>query len=210
MKKWYVLLFFKFFFISSTFACQDLPSIFKDREYLLMGVVKNQQGVPLSDATIWIEELKKGLTTDMNGFFSFTLKSGKYTMKASFIGYTTTILEVNLNQNTTLIIKLEESLELLNTVEIVGGGADKNVKNAELGVTRLNAQAIKELPTLLGEADVIRTIQTLPGITSVGESATGFNVRGGNIDQNLLLLDHIPIFNPSHLIGFFSIFNPII
>ena len=208
MKKWYVLLFFKFFFISSTFCCQDIPAIFKDREYILTGVVKNQQGVPLSDASIWIDELQKGLTTDVNGFFSFSLKTGRYTLKASFIGYTTTILEVNLNQNTTLIIRLEESLELLNTVEIVGGGADKNVKNAELGVTRLNAQAIKELPTLLGEADVIRTIQTLPGITSVGESATGFNVRGGNIDQNLLLLDHIPIFNPSHLIGFFSIFNP--
>lgn len=208
MKKWCSLLLFKLFFISSIFAWQELPTIFKEREYLITGVVKNQQGVPLSDATIWIDELQKGLTTDINGFFSFSLKTGRYTLKASFIGYATSILEVNLNQNTTLIIRLEESLELLNTVEIIGGGADKNVKNAELGVTRLSAQAIKELPSLLGEADVIRTIQTLPGITSVGESATGFNVRGGNIDQNLLLLDHIPVFNPSHLIGFFSIFNP--
>ena len=124
MKKWYVLLFFKFFFISSTFGWQDLPSIFKEREYILTGVVKNQQGVPLSDATIWIEEIQKGLTTDMNGFFSLTLKTGRYTLKASFIGYISTILEVNMNQNTTLIIRLEESLELLNTVEIVGGGAD--------------------------------------------------------------------------------------
>jgi hypothetical protein len=208
MKKWSVLFLFKFFLLSSAFALQDIPSIFKDRDYTLTGVVKNQSGIPLTDATIWIEELQKGLTSDVNGFFSFALKTGKYTLKASFIGYTTAFLEVNINQNTTIIIRLEESLELLNTVEIIGGGADKNVKNAELGVSRLGAQAIRELPSLLGEADVIRTIQTLPGITSVGESATGFNVRGGNIDQNLLLLDHIPIFNPSHLIGFFSIFNP--
>lgn len=162
MKKWCSLLLFKLFFISSIFAWQELPTIFKEREYLLTGVVKNQQGIPLSDATIWIDELQKGLTTDINGFFSFSLKTGRYTLKASFIGYTAAILEVNLNQNTTLIIRLEESLELLNTVEIIGGGADKNVKTAELGVARLGAQAIKELPSLLGEADVIRTIQTLP------------------------------------------------
>lgn len=189
-------------------AQDDLPVVFQDRDYTLMGTVKTVDGQVLSDATIWVEEIKKGFSADGNGFFSFPLKAGRYTLKVSYIGYNTTEVPVVLRQNTTLLIKLEESLELLNTVEIVGGGADRNVKTTDIGVSRLGAQAIRELPTLLGEADVIRTIQTLPGVTSVGESATGFNVRGGNIDQNLLLLEDIPIFNPSHLIGFFSIFNP--
>ncbi|NJN33586.1 MAG: TonB-dependent receptor plug domain-containing protein [Saprospiraceae bacterium] len=96
----------------------------------------------------------------------------------------------------------------LNQVEVSSEAANKNVQSTQQGVSRMSIATIKRLPTLFGEVDVIRSVQTLPGVTTVGEGAGGFNVRGGNIDQNLILMDDIPIFNTSHLMGFFSIFNP--
>jgi len=101
-----------------------------------------------------------------------------------------------------------EEAALLEEVVVTAETEDNNVRNTEMSVNTLNLNTISKLPALLGEVDVIRSIQLLPGVSTVGEGATGFNVRGGGVDQNLVLLDEAPVYNSSHLFGFFSVFNP--
>ncbi len=199
---------FVLFFQVSSRAQEDVHAIFRDRSYTFSGQVKTMDGQVLKDVNVKVKETAQGATTDENGFFSVTLKTGVYNLEFSYVGYKTKVIPLELKLNLNMVIRLEESLEILDEVTITEGGSNRNTQSADQGISRLGVQRIRELPTLLGESDVIRSIQTLPGVTSVGEGATGFNVRGGNADQNLILVDDIPLFNATHLIGLYSAINP--
>jgi hypothetical protein len=177
----------------------------------LSGYIKDAaNGEALIGAGIYVEELKRGATTNVYGFYSLTLPEGEYTVKFIFLGYQTETRKVDLKQNKVLNIDLAE--ESRQTGEVVITAEQKeveaNVKSTQMGVSKLDIKTISKIPPLLGEVDVIRSIQLLPGVSTAGEGASGFNVRGGSIDQNLILLDEAPVYNSSHLFGFFSVFNP--
>jgi len=182
--------------------------VFGQGKVTISGYVKDgETGEGMIGATVLVKELTAGTTTNEYGFYSLSLEPGKYTIEWSFIGFTTVSEEIDLKKNITRTVELGFGQQLLNEVVITGERQDEALTSVEMSVEKLDIQQVKKIPQLLGEADIIRSIQLLPGVSTVGEGATGFNVRGGNIDQNLILLDESPLFSSSHLFGFFSVFN---
>ncbi len=199
------LLFLSFFLVSQLVTAQT------GGKATLSGYIKSAgDGEALIGAGVFVEELKKGVTTNVYGFYSLTLPKGKYTVKFIFLGYQTQTQTLDLESNQTINIDLAEEIRQAKEVVITGEQreVEANVKSTQMGVTKMDIKTISKIPPLLGEVDVIRSIQLLPGVSTVGEGASGFNVRGGSIDQNLILLDEAPVYNSSHLFGFFSVFNP--
>jgi len=165
-------------------------------------------GETLIGANVYLKELSTGTTTNEYGFYSISIPESQYSIEFSYLGYVTQRLELQLEENLKHDIELvPEGLELMEVV-ISAEAENKNVSDVEMSTNSLDIQTIEKMPTLLGEVEVLRSIQLLPGVSSVGEGASGFNVRGGSIDQNLVLLDEAPVYNSSHLFGFFSVFNP--
>lgn len=165
-------------------------------------------GESLIGATAYIDELKQGAVSNEYGFYSLSVAPGRYTIKYSYLGLSSQEVLLDLLKGTVLDVELSDEVAELSEVVVVGEAEDKNVSQLEMSVNKLDIQTIKNIPSLLGEVEVIRSLQLLPGVTTVGEGASGFNVRGGSIDQNLILLDEAPVFNSAHLFGFFSVFNP--
>ena len=175
----------------------------------LNGYIKDaKSGETLIGATVYIQEIGLGTSSNEYGFYSITIKPGSYKVEYAYLGFQSQIRDVNLDANVTLDIELSEAASQLEEIVITSEPEDVNVTNIEMSVNKLDISTIQKMPTLLGEVEIIRSIQLLPGVTTVGEGATGFNVRGGSIDQNLVLLDEAPVYNSSHLFGFFSVFNP--
>lgn len=189
-------------------AQETLHPMLRGDTVVFTGIVKSKDQQPLIGANIKVKGLTTGAVTDTDGAFRLPLKVGKHQIEISYLGYETARFIIEIFNTSSHIFFLEESVNLLETIEVSDQGVDRNVRSTDISVSRLSVQSIKSLPSLLGEADVIRGLQTLPGVTTVGEGATGFNVRGGSIDQNWVLLDDIPLFNTSHLLGLFSVFNP--
>lgn len=178
-------------------------------KFTLSGYIKDgKNGESLIGATIQKAGTTQGAMTNEYGFYSITLPKGTHTIIASYIGYNNTSFVIDLEKNTTKNIEVNGEGKQLDEVVILGEAEDKNIKSVEMGVAKLDIKQINKIPALLGEVDVVRAVQLLPGVTTMGEGASGFNVRGGNIDQNLILLDEAPVYNSSHLFGFFSVFNP--
>lgn len=175
----------------------------------LNGYIKDaSSGETLIGATCYITELGLGASSNEYGFYSITVPEGNYTIEFAYLGFQSTSVRIDLDSDTRYNVELgEEALELEEVI-ITAEPEDRNVTDVEMSTNKLDVATIKKMPTLLGEVEIIRSIQMLPGVTTVGEGATGFNVRGGAIDQNLVLLDEAPVFNSSHLFGFFSVFNP--
>ncbi|MDB4061496.1 TonB-dependent receptor [Vicingaceae bacterium] len=171
-------------------------------------VTMTESGEELIGATVAVKSLGTGVSANVYGFYSLTLPKGTYEVSYSFIGYTDKVKTVELSYNQKIDMELSESVYEINEVVIEAEGAEQNVKSIEMSVNKIDAKDIKKIPALLGEADVIKSVLLLPGVSTVGEGSTGFNVRGGGIDQNLVLLDEAPVYNSSHLFGFFSVFNP--
>ena len=165
-------------------------------------------GETLIGANVFVLEQSKGTSTNEYGFYSLTLPQGSYTLQYSYLGFVTQEIKVELNQNVKQDIELANEAAQLAEVVISSEAPNANVSTNEMSVNKLDIATIQKMPTLLGEVEILRSIQLLPGVTSVGEGASGFNVRGGSIDQNLVLLDEAPVYNSSHLFGFFSVFNP--
>ena len=163
---------------------------------------------PVAGVTIFIQSSRVGTTTGKDGFFVIPLEEGSYPVRISHVGYLSQTMTVNVNKLTLINVDLVEDTQYLEEVVVQTEAPDKNVRKVELGVTQLSIKNIRRIPAFMGEVDVVRSLLLLPGVTSVGEGATGINVRGGSIDQNLVLLDDAPLFNTSHLLGFFSVFNP--
>ena len=182
---------------------------YAQEKYTVSGYLKNNySGETLFGATIYIKEIGGGVVTNEYGFYSITLPQGNYTLAYRYIGFVTKIVEVSLDKDYRLDIDLIEAQTNLEEVEISSEREDANVTSTEMSVSKLDISSVRKLPSFLGEPDVIKSLQLLPGVTSVGEGASGFNVRGGSVSHNLVLLDEAPIYNSSHLLGFFSVFNP--
>ncbi len=179
------------------------------KKYTLSGVITEESSnETLIGVTVIIPNLNIGVTTNEYGFYSITLPDGSYQILVSYIGYKDVTKNVELNQNIKFNIKLTEQAEQLQEIVVTEDVGKLNIRKPQMSVNALSASSIKKIPAVLGEADIIKSIVLLPGVTSAGEGASGFNVRGGSVDQNLILLDEATIFNSSHLFGFFSVFNP--
>ncbi|MDZ7741793.1 MAG: TonB-dependent receptor [Bacteroidota bacterium] len=178
------------------------------KTYSISGhVVDKYTGEDLLGATIYIEEINAGTVTNDYGFYSISLEPGNYTIRYSFIGYENEVKEINLKNDIVLDVELRSAEHQLDEVVITGEALNNNVTKAEMSVTKMDVKTIKQIPALMGEVDVIKAIQLLPGVQTAAEGSSGFSVRGGSIDQNLILLDEAVVYNPSHLMGFFSVFN---
>lgn len=174
----------------------------------ISGYVRNAAtGEPVIGAAVFIDFPSIGITTDALGFYSISIPKGKQTLKVKSFGMRETKRQVILYANGKLDIDLIETVVALKEVA-VKAGVDINVSGNQMGQVKLSIKNLKQVPTVFGETDLLRTIMTLPGVKSVGESSVGLNVRGGSADQNLILYNDAVIYNPSHLFGFFSAFNP--
>jgi len=178
-------------------------------KFSISGYVRDaKNGEALFGATIYIREIEGGTSTNSYGFYSVTLEEGSYIVECRYLGYTTTEIQVSMNENVELNILLEEFNRELEEVVVYGQVDPSNLDINQISVNRLDIKTVNKIPAFLGEVDIIQSIQLLPGISTVGEGTSGFNVRGGSVGQNLILLDESPVFNSSHLMGFFSVFNP--
>ena len=179
------------------------------KSYTISGSIKDaSNGEDLIGANIRIKGTEYGTVANVYGFYSISIPAGTYTVEYSFIGYETLAKEVVLEADQRIDISLLVGRKQLEEVLISGQKENYNVTSTEIGIKRLDIQTVLKVPSFAGEIDVIKTIQFLPGVSTVGEGASGFNVRGGSVGQNLVLLDEAPVYNASHLFGFFSVFNP--
>jgi TonB dependent receptor/CarboxypepD_reg-like domain/TonB-dependent Receptor Plug Domain len=179
------------------------------RLHELSGYVRDSlTGQPIANAAVRLNYDRLGLSTDSTGFFSINLRSGQYVVVISRLGYRPYRERLDLVGDKQYNIRLMNVAKELEEVIISTQTIDQNISRPLMGVSQLNIKTIKRLPAIMGEVDVLRSLQMLPGVTSVGEASNGVNVRGGTVDQNLTLLDDAPIFNPTHLFGLFSVFPP--
>ncbi len=162
----------------------------------------------LQGATIYIEELDRGISTDENGFFELYLPPGEYTLRVQHLGMEVITRELTVYEETHLEFRMVERDLDLGEIIVEGIGFGDNIRGAVTGVEVVSIRDLTQLPQFMGEIDVVQSLVALPGVQTVGEGASGFNVRGGREDQNLVLMDGAPIFNSSHVLGLFSVFNP--
>lgn len=182
---------------------------FSQEKFTLSGTVSDSKNnETLIGVNIYIPTLKIGTTTNEYGFYSISILKGEYEIEISYVGYQTIQKNILLNQNTKNNFSISENGEELQEVVITDNRSKINIKSPEMSANKLSIATIKKMPVVLGEVDVLKSILLLPGVTNAGEGASGFNVRGGGADQNLILLDEATIFNSSHVFGFFSVFNP--
>ncbi|MBJ2125460.1 TonB-dependent receptor [Flavobacterium sp. IB48] len=182
---------------------------FAQEKFTLSGTISDSKNnETLIGVNIFIPALKTGTTTNEYGFYSLSVPKGEYEIEISYVGYQTIQKNIILNQNTKSNFSIKEGGEELQEVVITENKGKSNIKTPEMSVNKLSISTIKKMPVVLGEVDVLKSILLLPGVTNAGEGASGFNVRGGGADQNLILLDEATIFNSSHVFGFFSVFNP--
>ena len=199
----------KFLLESIAYILLFTSIISAQNKYTLSGIVTdNSTTETIIGVNIIIPELKNGTVTNEYGFYSLTLEEGTYQLQISYLGFKTVNLTLELDADKTLNFKLEESVESLDEIIINEDVEKLNIRKPQMSVNSLSINTIKQMPVVLGEVDVIKSITLLPGVTNAGEGSSGFNVRGGSADQNLILLDEATIFNSSHLFGFFSVFNP--
>ena len=161
---------------------------------------------PIIGATVYIEELETGTATDHSGFYFMTLKKGKYTLAVNSVEAEGTKYRINVLSDGTLDISLEPKVFQLDEFVVTADRFD-NVKGSQMGFEKVTSKTVSEIPTVMGERDIVKVALLLPGVQNVGEGASGFNVRGGQTDQNIFYINNIPIYNTSHLFGFFSVFN---
>ncbi len=182
---------------------------FAQEKFTVSGTIKDHaNGETLLGAAILLKGTTIGATTNEYGFYSLTAPKGTYTLVISYLGYKTIEEPIVLDKNIKFNSEITEDAGQLSEVVITAGESKKiNLRTPQMSVAKISSQTIKQIPAVMGEVDVIRSLQMLPGVTKAGEGASGFNVRGGAEDQNLVLLDEAIIYNTSHLFGFFSVFN---
>ena len=173
----------------------------------LSGFVMDKEGNPLPNATILINSSKTGSISNNNGFYVLSLFPGTYQIEFSYIGFKTEQRTVVLSGNEKLNVYLEPNIESLDEVIVKARRPEENIKSNKMGVAQLPIETIQKIPALFGEIDVIKAIMLLPGVSQTSEGSSGFSVRGGSPDQNLILYDKAMLYNPSHFLGFFSVFN---
>jgi hypothetical protein len=202
MKLFRFLLFILLIIFSSNLHSQT-------KKFSISGEVRDvQNGEDLIGAVISVPSLKLGVSTNAYGFYSLSLEPGNYELEVSYVGYQTQKIKIELNQNIRLPISLKVKEKELNEVVVKTDKLDaSNVQSNKMSVVKLDIKQVKKIPLLLGELDIVKAVQLLPGIQQAGDGNTLFVVRGGNVDHNLVLLDEAVVYNPSHVLGFFSVFN---
>lgn len=177
--------------------------------FTVSGYIKGAKtGEELISASLYVNETKQGVVSNLYGFYSLTLPVGSYELVYSYIGFEDRVEQITLDKDKRIDIELVESSSMLSEVTITAEEVDENVESTQMSRVNVDIEVVKRMPALFGEVDVIKAIQLIPGVKALGEGTSGFYVRGGNADQNLVLLDEAPIYNASHLLGFFSSFNP--
>jgi hypothetical protein len=170
-------------------------------------IFDGKSGEPMIGASVFIEQPRIGMTTDAEGFYSLELPKGRHTIHIGSVGAVSTLRQILINGDGVFNIELSETITALEEV-IITAQRESNVKSTIMGLQKVEIKAIKKIPVVLGEADVLKVITMMPGVKTTGEASTGLNVRGGSTDQNLILFNDAPVFNPSHFFGMFSAFNP--
>lgn len=187
-------------------ACVALSA---QKKYTLSGtILEASSNETLIGVNVIFPELRTGVTTNEYGFYSITLPEGQYELVVSYLGFQDIVERIDLSTDIKKDFKLLEETEQLNEVVVTDDVERLDIRKPQMSVNTLGAKTIKQIPVVLGESDVIKSLLLLPGISNAGEAASGFNVRGGAVDQNLILLDEAIVFNSSHLFGLFSVFNP--
>ncbi len=188
-------------------TCFSLLGLAQDK-FTLNGYIRDSvSGESLIGANVSIRSEGKGVNSNQYGFYSITLKNGSYQLAASFVGYQPKVWTINLTENKSFNILLVPNTNAINNVTVVSRRRDNQVKTAQMGKFELNINTAKAIPAFMGEVDIMKTLQLMPGVRNAGEGNAGFYVRGGGADQNLILLDDAVVYNTGHLFGFFSIFN---
>ena len=178
------------------------------KTFTLSGTISDStSGETLAGATIFVKEKQNGAASNNYGFYSLSLPKGSYTLIFNYVGYRKKLKKINLTKDIRLNIELNPTARRLEEVEIKANAANDNLRSAEMSVVKMDIKTVNRIPALLGEVDILKTIQLLPGVISGGDGSTGYSVRGGGTDQNLILMDEAPVYNASHLMGFFSVFN---
>ena len=178
-------------------------------QYHIAGGVRDAiSGENISGASIFVEETATGTVSDVDGHFSLTLSAGVYRIRVTSVGKAPTSQRILLYEDRQIEFEMFEQNIQLEDVVVLSHGTDRNVSSTEMGQVKMDIRTLRSIPPFMGEVDIIKSIQLLPGVSTVGEGSSGFNVRGGNVDQNLIMLDDTPLLNSSHLFGFFSTFNP--
>jgi hypothetical protein len=197
----FLLIAFIFFLFSASAYCQSKVTI--------SGTIRDvKNGEVMIGASLLVKELPtEGAVTNSYGFYSLSLLKGKYTFRFFYTGYDAKDTIIDLRQNIKLDVELQEGITTLKEVTVTSQAANKNVTSPQMSSQNIDIKEIADIPVFFGEKDVMKTIQLLPGIKAVTEGNTGFYVRGGGADQNLILLDGANVYNPGHLLGFFSVFN---
>ena len=177
-------------------------------KYTLNGYVRDAtNGEELIGASLYLPSIKSGEVTNVYGFYALTLPRGTYDIQVSYLGYTTQVLQVVLDQNKELNIAMAPKAVELEGVVVTDRPLDANVSEVQMSKNELKMDQLRKLPALFGEVDILKAIQMLPGVITAGEGTSSFYVRGGSADQNLILIDEAPVYDPSHLFGLFSVFN---
>ncbi|MGI9542115.1 MAG: TonB-dependent receptor, partial [Cyclobacteriaceae bacterium] len=204
----------KLFFLPLIIFGFYLPSLaqvispIEGEKFTINGYVKDHSnGEELIGATVYIKELETGAITNAYGFYSLTLPVGTYTLLYTYIGHQTMVEVINLNKDISLNIELPVETVLLEDIVVKGEREDINVADVTMSRNKIDIEQVKSLPALLGEPDIIKMVQLQPGVISAAEGTSGYFVRGGSADQNLVLIDEAPIYDPSHFFGLFSVFN---
>jgi len=196
-----LLILFSFLFVFHS-------DVFSQKKYTISGYVKDKaNGENSVGASIYIKELLKGNTSSTYGYYSITIEEGDYTIVVSYMGYKDIEQKISLHKDLRINFEIEEDVITTEEFQVIGEREDQNTNEAKMSTVELEVEQIKSLPAIFGEIDILKTIQLLPGVQSAGEGNSGFYVRGGGPDQNLILLDGATIYNASHLFGFFSVFN---
>jgi len=181
---------------------------FSQQKFTLSGTISDASGGEnLASAILLLQNTKYSAASNTYGFYSITIPEGDYSLLAKYLGYQDQVIQLSLHSNQVLNLKLKAANYLLEHVEIYVDRPNQNISSLDMGSMKTSLSQIESIPVLFGEHDLIKTMQLLPGIKASSEGNTGFYVRGGGIDQNLILLDEAPVYNASHLLGFFSVFN---
>jgi len=198
----------KYFLLFGAFILLFIGSISAQKNHTISGYVKEEAtGESLLGANVFVKETMKGTVTNQYGFFSLTIPEGNYTLVFSYIGFVSQEFPISLTEDLRKSTSLKSNAIETKEVVITGEKQDRNVQSTEMGREKIEIEKIKTLPAFMGEVDILKTIQLLPGVSSAGEGNSGFYVRGGGPDQNLILLDEANVYNAAHLFGFFSVFN---
>jgi hypothetical protein len=193
--------------IKTLYVGTKAKGAYKETAVMSGYITGGSKGAKVLGATLYFEELKSGTVTDANGFYTMQLKKGKYSLTIKSLEFEEKKFHLEVYSDAQINFSLEDKISALKEVVIVAEGSN-NLKTTAMGYEKITAKSVKNIPKMMGENDLVKTTLLLPGVQSVGEGTAGFNVRGGSADQNVFYLSQIPVYNTSHLMGFFSAFTP--